>query len=361
MMDRKINEIVRQVIEEVQGANGVPGETRIPQKGKAACLKAPENYEIEQYDLEDPKAREVLVKMEGCLVTPEDAREFLKGIQGYQCPDTARNGIGTVVKTGPSAVKDINGNILKAGDRVIALRSVNARRALYGTNRQTAGKERPMCGWYSDYVVLSEDMEILQVNDLDAESGMLYRQAAQAASSVERLRKLYKPGSDAGIAVIGCELWGLLEIAALKCCGFSNIIAVDKDEKRLNLAKKMGAKYAIAFDTKTGISGVIEKMKFYLNGKMPDISIQCVELSRGNHVVRRLVKEGGNIYDLTRNSSAYLTKDVYRQGEIFLRTARQKEIPLYQIITHRFYLEELNQANWMMLSERGVLCAVCNR
>ena len=222
-MDAKIDEIVKQVINEVKtsaaGQNTVKADrqlqpdSRIQSEGKGACLTGPENYEIKQFEIPVPGEKEVLVRVEGCIVSESDAQEFLKGIPGYQCPAVGEEGTGRVVKVGSSPVKDIHGRVIKEGDLVTTLGSVNGKKSGYGDKK----KECRPSGWYSSYVLLREDMKILQMNDLDQDSRMLYRQASESAASVDRICKLYKPETYAKIAVAGCRTAGLLTIAALKC------------------------------------------------------------------------------------------------------------------------------------------------
>ena len=124
-------------------------------------------------------------------------------------------------------IDEIVKQVIKEGDLVTTLGSVNGKKSGYGDKK----KECRPSGWYSSYVLLREDMKILQMNDLDQDSRMLYRQASEAAASVDRICKLYKPETYAKIAVAGCRTAGLLTIAALKCAGFSDIIAIDEDEE----------------------------------------------------------------------------------------------------------------------------------
>lgn len=366
-MDAKIDEIVKQVINEVKtsaaGQNTVKADrqlqpdNRIQSEGKGACLTGPENYEIKQFEIPVPGEKEVLVRVEGCIVSESDAQEFLKGIPGYQCPAVGEEGTGRVVKVGSSPVKDIHGRVIKEGDLVTTLGSVNGKKSGYGDKK----KECRPSGWYSSYVLLREDMKILQMNDLDQDSRMLYRQASEAAASVDRICKLYKPETYAKIAVAGCRTAGLLTIAALKCAGFSDIIAIDEDEECLALAEKMGARHKVLFTCKNGVQGMVEKTKSCFGGELADLALQCVELPGRNSIVRRFVRAGGNTADMTKRVRTQLTREAYSQGEKVLRLAQTAEIPLYRLITHRFHLEEINQANWTVLSGAGHICAVLNR
>lgn len=351
-MDVKIDEIVKQVIAEVKTGGKDPAASM----GKGACLTEPEHYELRDFDLPVPGPKEILVRVEGCIVSREDADEFLKGIPGYQCPVIGEEGTGTVVRTG-GEVKDVHGRLIQEGDRVVALGQVNAKAAGYGDRKKAA---QP-CGWYTSYILLREDMRILQMNGFDMDSRLLFRQASRAAASVERICKLYKPEKYTRIAVVGCGTEGLLVTAALKCAGFSDIIAVDGDEKRLAEAQKLGAKHKVVFSCRNGMQGMVEKTKACFNGNLADLALQCEELPGGTSIARRFVRSGGSTADLTKHVRTSLTKEAYTAGEKILRLAQTAELPLYRLITHRFHLEEIGQANWTVLSGKGNVCAVLNR
>ena len=64
-------------------------------------------------------------------------------------------------------------------------------------------------------------------------------------------------------------------------------------------------------------------------------------------------EDGGNTADLTKHVRTSLTKEAYSAGEKILRLAQTAELPLYRLITHRFHLEEIGQANWTVLSGKG--------
>lgn len=351
-MDAKIDEIVKQVIAEVKTGRKDSGASM----GKGACLTEPEHYSINNFELPVPGPKEILVRVEGCIVSGEDAEEFLKGIPGYQCPVIGEEGTGTVVRTGGN-VKDIHGHIIQEGDRVVALGRVNTKSAGYGDRK----KEMQPCGWYSSHIILKEDMKILQLNGFDVDSRLLFRQASRAASSVERICRLYKPEKYSKIAVVGCGAAGLLVTAALKCAGFSDIIAIDQDEDRLAEAQKLGARHKVMFSCRNGMQGMVENTKACFGGNLADLALQCTELPGGISIARRFVRDGGNTADLTRHVRSSLTKEAYSEGEKILRLAQTEKLPLYRLITHRFHLEEIDQANWTVLSGRGNVCAVLNR
>ena len=45
----------------------------------------------------------------------------------------------------------------------------------------------------------------------------------------------------------------------------------------------------------------------------------------------------------------------------FLAKAAELKLPLYKLITHRYKLEEINEAMWTVVREEGLGIAVFNR
>ncbi|OYP09764.1 theronine dehydrogenase, partial [Lachnotalea glycerini] len=75
-MEMNIEEIVKQVLEEMQGT-GIAAEPKaagsIPKTSKAAMLTALEHYEIKEFPIPELGDDDILVKVEGCGVCGTDA------------------------------------------------------------------------------------------------------------------------------------------------------------------------------------------------------------------------------------------------------------------------------------------------
>ena len=56
----------------------------------------------------------------------------------------------------------------------------------------------------------------------------------------------------------------------------------------------------------------------------------------------------------------YSSKD-YEDCFAFLKNAAEKNIPLYKLVTHRYKLEQINEAHWAAIREEGLAIAVFNR
>lgn len=64
--------------------------------------------------------KEILVCVEGCMISPSDVTEFLKERRAAGSSAQGQEGTGIIVKVGSENLQDAKGNVLKVGDKVIA-------------------------------------------------------------------------------------------------------------------------------------------------------------------------------------------------------------------------------------------------
>lgn len=383
-MDIKIDEIVKQVLSEAGAAGRSRKAFTLEKKfaytgsemGKTAVLQSPENYELKEHKLPEIGGKEILVQVEGCCVAPSDTTEFMKEKRVGQAVLTGQQGTGVIVKLGSTSLCDARGNVLKVGDRVVAVKKAGGFASSYGRNRTGSGQA--INGWFSNYVILQAGSQIYQVNDLDLESRLLTETAIAVNSAVQRAGKLSRLDMAGRAVVMGCGLEGLMAVAVLKCMGVYDIVVIDGDEGQLKLAKEFGAREAIDYRDKKGMAGVLEKLKRYFGGHLADVVFQCTASSLGRSTAKRLVKASGHVcelgYVLGKGKAVskyyeesmpvggrfYSSRD-YEECFEFLGKATENHIPLYRLITHRYLLEQINEAHWASIREEGLVIAVFNR
>lgn len=132
-MDIKIDEIVKQVLSEIDAPSRPvqPKTTFVLEEtpaltgrevGKTAVLDSQEDYMIKNYVLPEVGPKEILVCVEGCMISPSDVTEFLKERRAAGSSAQGQEGTGIIVKVGSENLQDAKGNVLKVGDKVIAAR-----------------------------------------------------------------------------------------------------------------------------------------------------------------------------------------------------------------------------------------------
>ena len=172
-MDIKIDEIVKQVLSEIDAPSRPvqPKTTFVLEEtpaltgrevGKTAVLDSQEDYMIKNYVLPEVGPKEILVCVEGCMISPSDVTEFLKERRAAGSSAQGQEGTGIIVKVGSENLQDAKGNVLKVGDKVIA-----AKKAGFGGVSTYGGRKANTVapnGWFANYIVLSAGQQVYPVS-----------------------------------------------------------------------------------------------------------------------------------------------------------------------------------------------------
>lgn len=206
-------------------------------KTKAAILVEPRRFEIREKELE-MQADEVLIKIQVCGLCNWELNHF-KGILGEYPMSLGHEWAGIIVDKGSEV------NSFQIGDRVAVLPDSLEGFAEFGV---TKAKNCFLVGEGVDLKnVLLEPLKCV----------------------VTVLRAAAPEPGDYGV-VVGCGPMGLWCIQALEDKTMAGVIAVDVDEKKLDLAKKFGASYVINGKK----CDVKEKIKSITQGHMADFVIE---------------------------------------------------------------------------------------
>jgi alcohol dehydrogenase len=162
-----------------------------------------------------------------------------------------------------------------------------------------------------------------------------------------------KPGDT--VAIIGS---GPIGIAALLTAQFyspAEIIMVDMDENRLNVAKTFGATQII----NSAHENAIEKIKKLTNGKGVDVAIEAVGVPATFELCTAIVAPGGHVANIgVHGKSATLHLETLWSQNItittrlvdtvttpmLLKTVQSKKLKPNQLITHHFRLNQVMEA-----------------
>ena len=360
MLDRKVDDIVKIVLSEVQA---LQGSKVAEDKIRTAVLKTPEKYEFEEGCIPSISGNEVLVKVEGCCLSFSDTVEFLREHKNGYTPFFGQYGTGVVEKVGTNVV-DAFGSSLQKGDKVIGIIKKNS----FGASAYT---------WYSNYVVCNPSTTLLKVNSLDLDSRLIFKKVLDVYGEVKRVSKMGR-GNSSNVVIFGSKLEALLITAILKANDFNNIIIVGADEEELRLAKMLGAKDTVISSEKTSVEGIQEAILSEFGGKKADMVLLCTEKAISPSITKRFAVSEGSVYDLSnlihnRNekiqrfedshgiSKTSFTDEEYRECLAILDSAKRKNLPLYRLISHRFSLKQINEAHWAGIREEGMLIGVFNR
>ncbi len=401
MDQTNIEEIVRQVLSSMTDgtvntasapSSSVP--TEIPKTAHVAVLTALEHFDIKEYPIPPLGDGDILVKVEGCGVCGTDAHEFKKDPFSLIPVALGHEGTGTIVAMGKNVKKDSAGKDLKIGDKVVTCMIFHddPEITMFDLNKQNIGgadvygllpdDDIHLNGWFSDYLFIREGSTVFNVSDLDLDSRILIEPCAVLVHAVERAKSTNILRFNSRVVVQGCGPIGLICIAVLRTMGIENIVAVDGNEQRLEFAKRMGADKSVNFANYKGIDALTEAVKEAFGGHLADFGFQCTGNPHAHSNIYKFIRNGGGLCELgffinggdaTINphfdicskeltmvgSWVYTLRD-YATTFDFLKRAQAIGLPMKELITDKYPLDQINEALKKNLSMTGLKIAIVN-
>ena len=409
-MEMNIEEIVKQVLAEMKGAapadvapavKADPAATaagEIPKTAHVAVLTALGHFDIKEYPMPEVGDDDILVKVEGCGVCGTDAHEFKRDPFGLIPVALGHEGTGEIVKMGKNVKVDTAGKTVQVGDKVVTcmIFKDDPEITMFDLNKKNVGgadvygllpdDDVHLNGWFSDYILIrggSFGSTFFNVSDLDLDSRILIEPCAVLVHAVERAKTTGILRFNSRVVVQGCGPIGLICIAILKIMGVQNICAVDGEQKRLDFAKKMGAKMTVNFKDHKGIEALAGAVKDAFGGHLADFAFQCTGSPVAHANIYKFIRNGGGLCELgffinggdaTINphfdicskeitivgSWVYTLRDYVTTFD-FLKSAKEIGLPMSELITDKFPLEEINEALKTNLAMTGLKIAIVNK
>ena len=409
-MEMNIEEIVKQVLAEMKGAapadvapavKADPAATaagEIPKTAHVAVLTALGHFDIKEYPMPEVGDDDILVKVEGCGVCGTDAHEFKRDPFGLIPVALGHEGTGEIVKMGKNVKVDTAGKTVQVGDKVVTCMIFKdyPEITMFDLNKKNVGgadvygllpdDDVHLNGWFSDYILIrggSFGSTFFNVSDLDLDSRILIEPCAVLVHAVERAKTTGILRFNSRVVVQGCGPIGLICIAILKTMGVQNICAVDGEQKRLDFAKKMGAKMTVNFKDHKGIEALAGAVKDAFGGHLADFAFQCTGSPVAHANIYKFIRNGGGLCELgffinggdaTINphfdicskeitivgSWVYTLRDYVTTFD-FLKSAKEIGLPMSELITDKFPLEEINEALKTNLAMTGLKIAIVNK
>ncbi|MCO7128312.1 galactitol-1-phosphate 5-dehydrogenase [Sporolactobacillus shoreicorticis] len=332
---------------------------------KAAVLHERNKIKFEDVVLPEVKADEVKIKVMACGICGSDTHKMqtrwnypLPAVMGHEFS-------GVIVEKGE------NVGHLSDGERVVAIPFIPCGHCEYCERGDYSLCEAytmigsVQYGGFAEYAVLPAK-NVLSIGNLDFENAAMIEPSAVALHSV--LNAAPKIGDQA--AVFGIGTIGMLVIEWLKLAGVKDIIAIDIAPEKLIEAKKMGCNYTI----NSKKEAMQERVMEITHGKGVDLVFECAG-SRFTQEQSLLIpkKKGKVAYvgiaysDVTLHEKAF--ENIFRReltvkgcwnsytapfpGRAWTATIamlQQKRLNLSAYISHRFSLQETQQAFDMMIN-----------
>lgn len=335
---------------------------------KAALLKSLNNFEVVEMERPVPKADEVLVKVEACGVCGSDihkmqtewARE-LPMVMGHEFA-------GTVSEIGEN-VKNV-----KVGDRVVVAHLVPC----YECDACRSGKYE-LCedytlfgahryGGFEEYTTVPKENVLKFGENVTFEEAAMVEPLAVAAHGVFGLR----PQMGDVVAIFGMGTIGILTAQLLRLTGVKKIIGIDIDSKKLEDAKNYGVT-----DTINSMEEPLEERVFELtDGKGSDLTIECAGSKISEEQCLLITKKGGTIgyqgiayadvllhkrafenifrreYTIKGFWNSYSAPFPGKEWTYSIELLEQKKVNLKSLISHRYKLDEIQDAFDMTVNRK---------
>ncbi|KAL8585037.1 hypothetical protein ACOMHN_043673 [Nucella lapillus] len=265
-----------------------------PKTMKALVKKKEEaSYSYEDIPVPEPKEGEALLKVDSVAICGSDIALYkwdavarviasIPFVPGHECA-------GTVVKTGPGVT------CVTVGDRVAVENhffcgecfqckhengAICSRMGQFGHGRKTQS------GGCSEYTCVPAHYLYVIKRDLDAEEIALLEPLGVAHNAVERLAV---EGQD--VLVTGSGPVGILAQSVAKALGAKRVIATDIEDKKLELARQMGAD--ITVNTKNqDLKEVVMKLT---DGVGVDRICECSGVSSVVNSTFSMLRKGGHM------------------------------------------------------------------
>ena len=344
---------------------------------KAAVFHRPNQpLTIEQIDIDDPQAHEVLVRTAATGVCHSDLH-FVDGLYPHPAPAILGHEAAGVVEKVGSAV-----TYLKAGDHVISCPSVfcgycdecmsghpNRCSNRQATQRAKTDKPRLSQGGkavrqfadlstYAEKMLVHENALVKITNDMPLDRAALIGCGVTTGVGAVLNTAKIEPGST--VAVFGCGGVGISAIQGAVLAGARKIIAVDQFENKLAMAKRFGATDTVdatgtdpieAIKGMTGGAGVDYSFEAVGNKKLAEQCFDCIKPG-GTATIIGMIPVGQKV---ELDGPKFLTErkiqgtmmggnrfriDMPRYIDFYL----QKSLNLDDMISKRGKIEDVNEA-----------------
>ena len=391
-----IEAIVKSILQEMTTGAEAPKAVSNANTAKVGMMTAKERIEIKEFNIPEISDDEMLVKVEGCGICGTDVHEYKNDPFELIPVVLGHEGTGEIIKIGKNIKRDSAGKSLKVGDKIVTCiipcgecptclqhperTNLCENQGIYGL---ISDDNVHLNGWFGDYIVIRKNSTVFNVSDMDLHSRVLIEPAAVVVHAVERAKTTGLLKFNSKVLVQGCGPIGLLLLSVLRTMGIENIIALDGNEKRLEMAKRLGATATVNVMKSSSFDETIEKIKDLTDGLGADFAFQCTGSPKAHAGIWKLVKRGGGLCEvgffvnngdatinphldlcnkeITAVGSWVYTPQDYLTTFDFLKRANGIGLPIKELITHEFPLEQLQEALETNIRQEGIKIAIINK
>ena len=399
--EQAVEQIVKQILSQMGGqtvsssASNTSGA--IPSKVRIAFLSEIGKMEIKEYPMPEVGDDDLLVKVEGCGICGTDVHEYKRDPFSLIPVALGHEGTGEIVKMGKNVKVDSAGKAVKVGDKIVTcmIFKDDPEITMFDLNKKNVGgadvygllpdDDVHANGWFADYILIRGGLgsTFFNVSELDLDSRILIEPCAVLIHAVERAKSTGILKFNSRVVVQGCGPIGLICIAVIKTLCIQNIIAVDGNPTRLEFAKRLGASDYCNFKDYDGTEAMVKAAYNKFGGHLADFAFQCTGSPAGHSNIYKFIRNGGGLCELgffinggdatinphfdicskeivTVGSWVYNLRD-YATTFDFLKAAKSIGLPMGELITDKFALDDIDAAFQKAASMTGLKIAVVSK
>ena len=393
---QQIESIVRRVLGNL-GAATPAAAGDIPKTAKVAMLTDKKHIEVKEFPIPALQDDDILVKVEGCGVCGTDVHEWKGDPFGLIPVVLGHEGTGEILALGKNVKTDTAGNPIKVGDKIVtsviscgecnicrnhpANTNLCDKQGVFGLISHN--EENPLCGWFATHLLIhGKGATYFVVNELDLKERMLLELACVCVHALKRANTTGLLNFNSKVLIQGLGPVGLVMISVLRAAGINHIIAIDGTPMRLEMAKKLGAKTVINFREHSTLDERVAIVKGVSAGMGADFAFQCTGAPAAAADVFSYIRRGGGLCEMGFfvNNGEYsvnphfamcnkeinivgswdYSADDYPTTVAFLKQAREMNIPIKDLITHSYPLDQLNEAMETNIAQKGIKICYIN-
>ena len=305
---------------------------------------------IQEIPMPEPCEGEILIKVVACGVCHTDLHYIDHGVPTFKKTPL-------VLGHESSGIVEIGAKVLKKGDRVLIPAVLTCGKCKYCLEgRENVCKNMLMPGNHIDgafaqYIKVPEQDIILMPDEIPLEEGCIIADAISTPYHAVVNRAKVKPSER--VIVFGCGGVGInvVQITALQG---AEVIACDIDDKKLEIAQELGAKYAFNPD-KISVREFLKQ-----NGGLVDVAFEVIgkpetieSAYKALGLTGRLCVIGYTNQNISINPAKIMFYEQSIIGSVGCRPAdyykiidlvKEGKIKLDKLIANKYELEDINKA-----------------
>ena len=259
---------------------------------KAAMLYGVKDLRIEEVEVPEVGAGEVLVKVKAATTCGTDLKIFQRGYieKVIKLPTVfGHEWAGDVVEVGKGLKWPEKGMRVRAGNSAPCLRCKMCQKGKYNLCENMIW----LWGAYAEYIKVPARTVLVNMQEIPKH--VSYEEAAITEPLACVLHGVEKANVKLGdtVAIIGSGPIGLLHLLTVKKIGAERTIMIDLVDERLNFAERLGADETV----NAGKEDVVETVRQLTKGYGADIIIEAIGLPATWEQALKLVRKGGTVLE----------------------------------------------------------------